>query len=128
MKKEISLADGRKFLITESEAQTVVDAMLKEQLILIPRLGLALNHKVVMSVAEPELEPYFWGNKMNKDKTKVFIDGEWKTFAGTPDQIEYRSKTDLSADVDKPIKENHEAIQQGTSGKEIKGFMGGFFK
>jgi len=41
---------------------------------------------------EKELIPYFWGNRMNKEKTSVLIDGEWKKFAGKQEDIEWKDK------------------------------------
>jgi hypothetical protein len=42
-----------------------------------------------------ELEAYYNGNKMNKDRTRVFVDGEWKLFAGNPKDIRFNKSTNL---------------------------------
>lgn len=98
MLKEMSLANGRSYMLTEEEANMVMRAMASQEkgTVLIKRLGMAVNIASVMSVAEPETVPYFWGNKMNAGMTRVLVDGEWKDFAGTREQIEYRLKSDPS--------------------------------
>jgi hypothetical protein len=53
-----------------------------------------LNPKGIESIGEVETEPYFMGNKMNKDLTRVFVGGEWRLFAGRKDQIEHRPIVD----------------------------------
>ena len=123
--KEMSLANGRSYLLNDKEAETVIKAMASQDkgLVLLERLGMAINIATIMSVADPELVPYFWGNPMNPAKTKVLVDGEWKTFAGTPDQIEMRLK--INPDI---TFEEYEKIDGPKPDGEDKSFVERYLK
>lgn len=59
------------------------------------RNGTMINPACIESIGDTvieELEPYFGGNKMNKDRTRVFVDGEWRLFAGSDKDIEWKEK------------------------------------
>ncbi len=103
MLKEMSLANGRSYMLTPEEAKIIMSAMASQEKgsVFVKRLEMAVNIASVMSVSDPETVPYFWGNKMNASKTRVLVDGEWRDYAGTEDQIEYRLKSDPSVIVDK---------------------------
>lgn len=103
MSKEMSLANGRSYMLPDDEAKLVIEQMVKgnKNSIFIKRLGMAVNVASIMSVSEPETIPYFWGNKMNQSMTKVLVEGEWKDFAGSQDQIEYHLKSDPSVIIKK---------------------------
>lgn len=130
--KEMSLANGKSYLLTLDEAKTVVAAMMSGEKgsVGIERLGMAVNIASVMSVADPETVPYFWGNKMDKSLTKIFRDGEWISFSGYGkeeymNQIEYRLKNDISVVVEQDknkLIQNHEtkiSEEQGKSFREL---------
>jgi hypothetical protein len=42
--------------------------------------GELINTSCIISISKPKLEPYFMGNPMNQNKTKVYIQGEWRAF------------------------------------------------
>lgn len=108
MSKEMNLAGGTSYMLTDEEAKSVIEQMLNggKNSIFIQRLGMAVNIASVMSVADPQTIPYFWGMKMNEAMIKVLRDGEWIDFAGFGKeeymkQIEYRLKSDPSVIVEK---------------------------
>ena len=103
MSKEMTLAGGIKYLLTDEEATVVMNEMISgaKKAIGIKRLGMVVNAAGIMAVADPESVPYFMGNPMNADMTKVFVQGEWKKFAGKKADIEYRMKSDTSVVIKK---------------------------
>lgn len=108
MSKEMSLANGRSYILTDEEADSVMEQMVAggKNSIFIKRLKIAVNMASVMCVSDPETVPFFWGMKLNDAMTKVLRDGEWVEFAGFGkkefmDQIEYRLKSDPTVVVKK---------------------------
>jgi len=106
MLKEMSLASGKSYLLTEDEAMVIMAEMAKggKASVFIKRLGMAVNIASVMSVADPETVPYFWGMRMNESMTKLWRDGEWVAFSGGEEyikQIEYRLKSNPEIVIEK---------------------------
>lgn len=87
------MMDGRKILISSEEYENIRKILNNgENGFIELRSGEYINTKSVSSITIPEVEPYFWGNKMNKSMTSVLVGGEWKNFGGSRKAIEYRLK------------------------------------
>lgn len=91
--REINMMDGRKILISREEYRNILNFMNSGKTGVIElRSHEMINPLSISSITIPEIEATFWGNPMNKARTAVLVDGEWKTFAGEQEQIEYRLK------------------------------------
>lgn len=89
--KEIKIMGGESIIITDSEANQIINIANSAKFISLSN-GDFINVSSIVSIREPETEAFFMGNKMSKDGTKVFVQGEWKGFCGDPKLIEYKPK------------------------------------
>ena len=89
--KEIKIMGGESIIITDEEAKKIASIINNAKFIELSG-GDLINISYIASIREPEQDAYFMGNKMSKDKTKVFVSGEWKMFAGDINKITYRNK------------------------------------
>lgn len=91
--KELKTMSGKTFFIDDDECEKI-KSMVKEEYrgIIGLKSGELVNINSVDSISNLEMEAYYMGNKMNRDKTKVFVGGEWKFFAGNISEIEYKPK------------------------------------
>jgi len=91
--KELKMMSGRSIIISDEEVDKIRDLVKKEYRGLIGlSSGEMINLASVESITNPELFPFYLGNPMSKDKTKVFVGGEWKFFSGNKEEIEYKPK------------------------------------
>lgn len=91
--KSVKMMSGREIIISDEECLKIKEIITKGRGGLIGlKNGDVINLSSVETISTPELEPYFMGNPMNKNKTKVLVQGEWKDFAGEQSQIEFRIK------------------------------------
>ena len=65
--------------------------------------GDMINLSSVESIGDAETEAHCGGDLMSKDLTRIFVQGEWKLFAGDKKNIEYRLKNKKISDIDKEI-------------------------
>jgi len=92
--KNIKMMSGREIIISDEECEKIRQIILQGKTggLIGLKNGDIINLSSVETISEPETEPYFMGNKMSKDLTKVFVQGEWKFFSGSKNEIEYRLK------------------------------------
>jgi len=92
--KIIIMMSGKKIEVSEEDFKKLEKVMEVKERGLIRINGKWLNVSRIETVDEPEAEPYFMGNPMNKSMTKVFVQGEWKIFdQAHKDRIEMRKPT-----------------------------------
>lgn len=93
------MMSGRKLLLEDVEVEKIVQMLRGGKSTGLFRLegGDLINMSSIESITEPELKPHFMGCPMNDKETRVFIQGEWRDFAGDKKDIEY-----------KPLKQNNE--------------------
>lgn len=92
--KQITMMSKRIFAIEDDEMEQIRMMLSKGELkgLIGLRSGEMININSIESIGEPEMEAYANGNKLNKDHTKVFIQGEWKWCDVNLYKIEYRPK------------------------------------
>ena len=89
--KQLTTFGGQTFALEDEEAENIKNFWAEDNSKPIElRSGSMVNPKAIESIGELETVAYFMGNKMNKGQTRVFVNGEWKEFAGSKSQIEHR--------------------------------------
>ena len=88
--KQVNTFSNKMFLLEDDKAEKLKEMMMSGQKAVVELDdGTILNIAAIESITFPDTEPYFLGNRMSKDETKVFVDGEWKKFCGQKSQIKY---------------------------------------
>ena len=90
--KQINLWSGRSYLVEDEKFESIKRALASgdtKAIVSMPN-GDFFVVSAIEGGCEPETEPYYLGNKMNKGMTRVLVGGDWKNFCGDRNEIEQR--------------------------------------
>jgi hypothetical protein len=121
--KSIKMMSKLEILISDEELEKIRQLISNGKSGLIGlKNGDIINTNSIETISEAETEPYFMGNRMSKDMTRVFVQGDWKLFAGNKNEIEYKLKGNVvNLDEETRLKRSYSAYGVDSfSGEETK--------
>jgi len=115
--KSIKMMSKREFIISDEEVESIRKLIANGKVGLVGlKSGEIINLNSVESISEADTEPHYMGNRMSPDLTRVFVQGEWKLFAGDKSDIEYRLKGNvLHIDEEVSLDKSYETKQLSQS-------------
>ena len=75
--KQINTYSGRSYLVEDDELENIKKLLFQGSKMMIElRSGEGVHIPAIETYGSPDTEAYFLGNPMNKNKTKVLVQGE----------------------------------------------------